>query len=100
MAADEVILKSLLFRAQTTGLRLLPHSLGGEPYGFMIRKHDYALKAHVDAQLARVLQSDAFASLYATWFIETLPGLRFCLDMPMSEPMQHLVACPNDRAAG
>lgn len=99
MVADEVILKSLLFHAKATGMTLLPDRLGGEPYGFMIRKGDHAFKAEVDPQLATVVQSEDFEALYGNWFMKALPGLEFNLDMPVSEPMQHLIRCPNDRAS-
>lgn len=99
MVADEVILKSLLYRSKVTGMTLLPDRLGGEPYGFMIRKGDHAFKAEVDAHLAVVLQSEDFESLYANWFMKALPGLEFNLDMPVSEPMRNLIRCPNDHVS-
>lgn len=99
IVADEVILKSLLLRSKATGMSLLPASLGGEPYGFMIRKDDHAFKAEVDAQLANVFQTDEFESLYAKWFMKALPALSFNLEMPMSEPMRQLIRSPNDRAS-
>lgn len=102
IVADEVILKSLLLqqlRAERTGMHLLPDRLGGERYGFMIRNGDRAFKAAVDAELASVFQSGDFDALYARWFMTALPGLGFNLDLPLSEPMQHLIRCPSDRAA-
>lgn len=96
--ADEVILKSLLFRSKATGLSFLPNSLGGEPYGFMIRKDDHSFKTEVDKQLAKLFQSDDFESLYSKWFMDALPGLGFNLDMPMSTSMQNLIQSPNDLA--
>lgn len=98
IVADEVILKSLLFQSKATGLSFLSDSLGGEPYGFMIRKGDHSFKAEVDGQLAKLFQSNDFESLYSKWFMEALPGLEFNLDMPMSAPMRNLIRSPNDRA--
>lgn len=64
--------------------------LGGEPYGFMIRKGEDALKDAVDDRLTALFRSDGFAALYAKWFIEPLPGLGFDLDMPMSVQMRDI----------
>jgi glutamate/aspartate transport system substrate-binding protein len=99
MVADEVILKSLLLRSEMTDVTLLPDTLGGEPYGFMIRKGDHSFKAEVDTQLAVAFQSDDLEALYARWFMKALPGLDFNLNMPMTEPMRDLIQSPNDRAS-
>lgn len=98
IVADEVILKSLLFQSKATDLSFLSDSLGGEPYGFMIRKGDHSFKTEVDGQLAKLFQSNDFESLYSKWFMEALPGLEFNLDMPMSAPMRNLIRSPNDQA--
>ena len=98
IVADDVILKSLLFRSISPRFSLLPYSLGGEPYGFMIRKGDHSFKAEVDDQLVKLFQSNDFESLYSKWFMEALPGHEFNLDISMSAPMRSLIQSPNDRA--
>lgn len=84
MVADEVILKSLLLQSgSSSDLMLLPMRLQGEPYGFMFHKEEHRFKALVDQQLSRVFQTDEFEKLYARWFMNTLPDLKFNLNMPL-----------------
>jgi glutamate/aspartate transport system substrate-binding protein len=98
IVADEVILKSLMLRSKTTDVSFLPGTLGGETYGFMIRKDDHSFKAEVDKQLTKLLGSNAFALLYSKWFVDELPGLGFNLALQMSPSTLDLVESPNDRA--
>ena len=88
MVADEVILKALMLNAAITDVQLLPHRIGGEPYGFMIRLVDAPFQAEVDAELERLMAERVFETTYATWFTERLPGMGFDLDIPLTGEMR------------
>ncbi|GCB43181.1 transporter substrate-binding domain-containing protein [Streptomyces sp. NL15-2K] len=82
MVADEVILRALLRGGGTPeGIRLLDTRLGGEFYGFMMRRHDQEFVRAVDDALAEVFASDAYPRLLQSWFVDELPGLGFGLGM-------------------
>lgn len=98
IVADEVILKALSLRSKATDANFLPCTLGGETYGFMIRKDDHSFKTEVDEQLINLFRSNAFTLLYSKWFLGTLPGLAFNLELPMSPSMQDLLGSPDDTA--
>ncbi|MCX4671230.1 transporter substrate-binding domain-containing protein [Streptomyces sp. NBC_01381] len=86
MVADEVILRSLLRGgAAHEDITLLDVRLGGEFYGFMMRRDDRELVRAVDAALDEVLASDAYPALLTSWFVDELPGLGFGLDMDLAD---------------
>lgn len=91
MVADEVILRSLLARSGSTGYQLLPNCLGGECYGFLMRKDDAAFRTLVDEELDAFANGPGFAPLYEAWFMRELPDLGFSLDLPMSEALRNMV---------
>jgi glutamate/aspartate transport system substrate-binding protein len=86
MVADEVILRSLL-RSGTVheGITLLDTRLGGEFYGFMMRRNDQEFVRAVDEALEEVLDSDEYPGLLISWFVNELPGLGFGLEMDLSD---------------
>ncbi|MFJ2366384.1 transporter substrate-binding domain-containing protein [Pseudomonas sp. NPDC087697] len=88
MVADEVILKALTLNAAIADVQLLPHRIGGEPYGFMIRLGDATFQAEVDVELERLMAERAFETTYATWFTGQLPGMGFDLDIPLTGEMR------------
>ncbi|MFB7944806.1 transporter substrate-binding domain-containing protein [Kitasatospora phosalacinea] len=81
MVADEVILRSLLAGAARPDVRLLDLRLGGEDYGFLLRKDDGELREAVDEALSGVFGSPGHRTLVDTWFTGELPGLGFSLEM-------------------
>lgn len=91
MVADEVILRSLLARSGAAGQQLLPNCLGGEYYGFLMRKDDAAFRTLVDEELDAFFDGPSFAPLYEAWFIRELPDLGFGLDLSMSEALLNMV---------
>lgn len=88
MVADEVILKALMLNAAIADVQLLPHRIGGEPYGFMIRLADATFQAEVDVELERLMAERVFETTYATWFTGRLPGMGFDLDIPLTGEMR------------
>ncbi|WP_306321421.1 MULTISPECIES: transporter substrate-binding domain-containing protein [unclassified Streptomyces] len=86
MVADEVILRSLLGGGETrSGASLLDVRLGGECYGFMMRRRDREFLRAVDAALEQVLTSDEYPEILSAWFVDSLPGLGFGLGMDMGD---------------
>ncbi|WP_431676291.1 substrate-binding periplasmic protein [Kitasatospora sp. KL5] len=82
LVADEVILHSLLRGgAPAADVHLLDVRLGGEDYGFLLRKDDREFLRAVDTALEEVFDSDAYPELIRSWFCEELPGLGFGLEM-------------------
>lgn len=82
IVADEVILRSLLAGGPArAGVRMLEGRLGGEDYGFLLRKDDREMLAAVDAALADVFASAEYRELIRKWFHAELPGLGFGLGM-------------------
>ncbi|MCX8996956.1 amino acid ABC transporter substrate-binding protein [Rhizobiaceae bacterium BDR2-2] len=57
------------------------------PYGFMMRKDDTPFHAAVNAALGRIYATPQIDQLYDRWFRNTLPGLAFGLDIPMSREL-------------
>jgi glutamate/aspartate transport system substrate-binding protein len=87
IVADEIILTALLRQHASTLAKLLDKPLGGEQYGFMMRRNDPAFAAEVDRELALALGPDSFHPLHATWFSQALPGLGFDLGMKVSDEL-------------
>lgn len=82
LVADEVILRSLLRGgAAAAGVHLLDVRLGGEDYGFLLRKDEPEFLRAVDTALEEVFASDAYPELVRSWFCAELPGLGFGLEM-------------------
>ncbi|MFC8717678.1 transporter substrate-binding domain-containing protein [Kitasatospora sp. NPDC057198] len=81
MVADEVILRSLLAGEARADVRMLDLRLGGEDYGFLLRKEDGKLLRAVDEALSDIFGSPGYRALIDTWFAGELPGLGFSLEM-------------------
>ncbi|MBV1787467.1 transporter substrate-binding domain-containing protein [Marinobacterium sp. D7] len=88
IVADEVILKALMLNAAIADVQLLPHRIGGEPYGFMIRLGDSIFQAEVDVELERLMAVGPFETTYATWFTGRLPSMGFDLNIPLTGEMR------------
>jgi len=97
---DDILLASLVANSPNPGAwRIIDDSLRTEPYGLVIRKDDPEFKALVDKTLDAMMKSNAFAELYAKWFMRPIPPKNINLNFPMTQPLKDAIASPNDKGA-
>ncbi|MBR0871521.1 amino acid ABC transporter substrate-binding protein [Bradyrhizobium tropiciagri] len=95
---DDILLASLIAgSANPADWRIIDDSLRTEPYGLIIRKGDPEFKALVDGTLTAMMKDNAFAELYAKWFMRPIPPKNVNLNFPMTAPLKDAVAKPNDK---
>ncbi|MDB5764431.1 MAG: gltI [Herminiimonas sp.] len=95
----DVVLYGLRAKAKDpSAFNIVGDPLSAEPYAGMFRKDDAALKAVVDAEMARMMNTGEFAKLYDKWFKTPNPALNNAnLNMPMSYLLRDSLRFPSDK---
>ncbi|MGU7772664.1 amino acid ABC transporter substrate-binding protein [Burkholderia sp. MR1-5-21] len=95
-ATDDILLYSLRAGARDpSALAVVGPMLSTEPYALMIRKGDEAFKQVANDALLQLFKSGEFRQIYARWFNAPVPPKGITLGVPLSEPLQKLMASPN-----
>ena len=68
-----------------------------EPYAVAFERNNPELKAVVDAELRRLIQTRELHRLYDKWFTQPIPPNNVNLNMPASEGTKAAWANPNDK---
>ena len=99
-AMDDVLLFGLRAAAtKPSDFAVVGDLLSVEPYSVMFSKTDFALKAIVDKEMARLIDSGEVARLYEKWFMRPIPPKNANLGMPMSALLRDSLRYPSDKVA-
>ena len=99
-AMDDVLLFGLRAAApQPADFRVAGDLLSVEPYAVMFARDDATLKAVVDKEMARLIDSGELRKLYDKWFVQPVPPKGVNLGMPMSALLRESFRYPSDKVA-
>ena len=99
-AMDDVLLFGLrAAAARPSDFEIVGDLLSVEPYAVMFSKTDHALKAVVDREMARLVESGAIRRLYEKWFMHPIPPGNVKLGMPMGSLLRDSLRYPSDKVA-
>lgn len=97
-AMDDVLLYGLRAQAhRPQDFVVVGDPLTVEPYAIMFSRHDSALKALVDAEMAEIIHSGEFQRLYRKWFESPIPPRNANLQMPMGHMLRESLRFPSDK---
>lgn len=99
-AMDDVLLFGLrAAAAKPADFAIVGELLSVEPYSVMFSKIDLELKAIVDKEMARLIESGELAKLYEKWFMRPISPKNANLGMPMSSLLRDSLRYPSDKVA-
>ena len=99
-AMDDVLLFGLrAVAARPADFTVTEDLLSVEPYSVMFSRTDTALKAIVDKEMVRLIESGELAKLYEKWFMHPIPPKNAKLEMPMSGLLRDSLRDPSDKVA-
>lgn len=99
-AMDDVLLFGLrASAAKPAEFAIVGDLLSVEPYSVMFSKTDFALKAIVDKEMAKLIESGEIVKLYEKWFMRPIPPKNANLGMPMSSLLRDSLRYPSDKVA-
>jgi len=99
-AMDDVLLFGLRASAANPAeFAIVGDLLSVEPYSVMFSKTDFALKAVVDKEMSRLIESGEIARLYEKWFMQPISPKNVNLGMPMSRLLRDSLRYPSDKVA-
>ena len=99
-AMDDILLYGLKASARNPAeLAVVGDAIQVEPYAFMMRRDDPALKKLVDDTLAELAKSGQFEKLYTKWFLSPIPPNNMNLNAPMSDELKKNLTELSDKPA-
>lgn len=97
-AMDDVLLYGLRANAdKPEAFEVMGKAMTVEPYAIVLPKGDAALKALVDKEMRRIIQSGEIYPIYQKWFQAPIPPRGINLQLPMPYMLRDSFKFPSDK---